>query len=70
MLLYCNHNVKPSNSVGAAIGLLIKSFDTVILLLVLWWSEWIILSRAFSRIEPSHLVLSYLVRLDALVLQE
>ena len=32
-------------------------------------SEWIILSGEFSRIGPSHLVLSYLVRLDALVLQ-
>ena len=69
MLLYCNHNMKAINSVGRAVGSWMKSFDTVIRVLVLYWSEWIILSRAFSRIGPSHLVLSYLVRLDALVLQ-
>ena len=53
----CNHNMKHINSVGGAIEALIKSFDTVILLVVLYWSEWIILSGEFFRIGPSHLLL-------------
>ena len=52
------NNMRPINSFGGAIGLRIKSFDTVILLLVLYWSEWIILSGEFSRIGPSHLLLN------------